>query len=256
MRTLLPEQKPQAGASARAPVEAAMPSMTERQCQSLDELWTRRDEPEAIRQTDAVLAEALREAPDEPALLWRAARARFWMAEVAEDPKARQAVARQGWDDAERALAKQPDLADAHYWAAATSGTYAEAKGVLAALAEGLEAKFRKHLDWAVERAPDYDYGGPLLTLGRYWAQLPWPKRDRRKALQSLRMALQRHPENLRARLYLAEVLRGEKGAERREALKLVEEILTATPGAYDAPEERLIQRRARALRPEIEREL
>lgn len=232
-----------------------MSSLTEDPCRTLDELWTRRDEPDAVRQTDAVLGQALSRSPDEPALLWRAARARFWMAEVAEDAKARQALARQGWDDAERALAKQPDLADAHYWAAAASGTYAEAKGVLAALAEGLEAKFRRHLDWAVERAPDYDYGGPLLTLGRYWAQLPWPKRDRRKAVQNLRSALQRHPASLRARLYLAEVLRGEKGAQRQEALGLVEEILAATPGAYDAPEERLIQRRARALKAEMDRE-
>lgn len=221
----------------------------------LDELWTRRDDADALRRAEKELADARAVAPSDAGVLWRAARFHFWQAEVLDDSRARVAASQQGWDEAERALAVMPESADARYWAAAACGTYAEAIGVLAALAKGLEAKFRKDLDWVVQRAPGYERGGPLLTLGRYWAQLPWPKRDRKKAVQYLRAALEAHPENLRARLYLADVLRTEGGPARREAARLVEEILSASPGHYDAPEEKLIQKRAKALKAEIEKE-
>lgn len=216
----------------------------------LDAMWTRRDAPEVIEGTERTLEAAFREVPDDVGLLWRAARFHFWRAELSDDPGTKERASRRGWDEAERALEKAPDCPEARYWAAAACGTYAEAVGVLAALSQGVDPKLRKNLDWVVAHAPDLERGGPLLTLGRYWAQLPWPKRDRKKAVASLRAALQAHPENLRARLYLAEVLLAEGGAARAEGQRLIDEILLATPGGYDAPEERLIQRRAKALRP------
>ncbi|MBI5547335.1 MAG: hypothetical protein HY901_25920 [Deltaproteobacteria bacterium] len=238
--------------------EAAMPSKSDLPAlyKTLDELWTRRDDPEVLRLSERLVAEGLRHAGDDVGLLWRAARFHYWRSDLSDDVELKQSSSEQGWAEAERALAHDPECADARYWAAAACGTYAEAIGVLAALARGLEAKLRKNLDWTVERSAGYDRGGPLLILGRYWAQLPWPKRDRKKAYANLRAVLARHPENLRARLYLAEALHAEGGGQRREAMTLVEEILSAAPGGYDAPEERLVQRRASALKPEIEREL
>ncbi len=226
-------------------------------CRSLDEQWARRDEPEVVEQSERLLAESLAASPSSVALLWRAGRLHFWRADVSDDLRTREAMSLRGWEEAEKAVSLDPACPDAHYWAAAACGTYAEAIGVLNALSKGLDSRLRRNLDWTVERVPAYERGGPLLTIGRYWAQLPWPKRDRKRALEHLRAALAGHPENLRARLYLAEVLRGEgSGAARREALVHLEQILGAAPGKYDAPEERLIQRRARALRGQLEKEL
>ena len=222
----------------------------------LDDLWGRRDEPGVAERCGELAKAGLSRNPASVGLLWRAARLHFWRADASDDPRTRESMSLAGWEEAERALELSPDCTDARYWAAASCGTYAEAIGVLVALSKGLDGRLRRNLDWVVEHAPGYERGGPLLALGRYWAQLPWPKRDRKKALANLRAALARHPENLRARLYLAEVLRAEGGAGRREALGLVEHVLGDAPGKYDAPEERLIQRRARALRGELEREL
>ncbi|HEY3447188.1 MAG TPA: hypothetical protein VGK67_12525 [Myxococcales bacterium] len=223
---------------------------------SLDEQWARRDDPEVVERSEKLLEESLARSPASVPILWRAGRLHFWRADVSDDLRTRQAMSQRGWGEAEKAVALDPDCPDAHYWAAAACGTYAEAIGVLNALSKGLDARLRRNLDWAVQRVPAYEWGGPLLTLGRYWAQLPWPKRDRKKALESLRAAVSGHPENLRAKLYLAEVLQAEgSGAARREARVHLERILGAAPGRYDAPEERLIQRRARALRGQLEKE-
>ncbi|MGC4113174.1 MAG: hypothetical protein QM765_00535 [Myxococcales bacterium] len=218
-------------------------------CKTLDELWARRDEPAIVEQSEKLLAQALAEHPSSVGVLWRAGRLHFWRADVSDDLRTRESMSLRGWEEAEKAVGLDPGSADARYWAAAACGTYAEAIGVLNALSKGLDGKLRKNLDWVVERVPAYEWGGPLLTIGRYWAQLPWPKRDRKKALENLRAAVRAHPNNLRAKLYLVEVLQAEgSSASKREADQHLEQILAAAPGGYDAPEERLIQRRARAL--------
>jgi hypothetical protein len=47
----------------------------------------------------------------------------------------------------------------------------------------------------------------------------------------------ERNPHNLRARVFLAELL--EEEDEPEEARRLIAEVLKAAPGKYDAPEER-----------------
>jgi tetratricopeptide (TPR) repeat protein len=238
--------------------EAPAPAQQVREAASyypeLDELHRRRDEPEVPARIERLLTEASEAHPEDVGVLWRNARWHFWKADTAEAGRTKEKLSKAGWDLAERALGQQPESIDARYWAAANCGTYGETIGVVTALSKGIEGKFRKNLDYVVEKAPGYEWGGPLLTLGRYYAKLPWPKRDRKKAIQNLRAALEKNPTNLRARVYLAEVLLDDD--EPRQALELVEEVLAAQPGRYDAPEERHAQRLARGLKTRIEEEL
>ena len=75
---------------------------------------------------------------------------------------------------------------------------------------------------------------------------MPWPKYDEDKALAAFRKALAINPHNLRARVYWAELLIREDEPE--PARRLLQEVLAATPGKYDAPEERRCQVLAAAV--------
>jgi hypothetical protein len=54
-----------------------------------------------------------------------------------------------------------------------------------------------------------YKDGGPMLSLGRFWAVLPWPLRDREKSLAYYReyQQTQYFATNTEAQLFLAELL-------------------------------------------------
>lgn len=220
--------------------------------QEIDALWSKRDAPGVDAELDRALAVLLKAAPDDPAVLQRAAAWNFWKAEISADPDTRVRLSKVGWDQAEQALVKAPDLIAAHYWAAAACGTYGDSAGLLTAIFGGIEGTFRRHLDRVL--AEPVPLTGAHLSLGRYHHKLPWPKRDVAKAADQFRAELALYPRNLRARLFWAE-LHLDEGTP-KEALRLVDEILAATPGAYDAPEERLIQQRARAFRPRIQQAL
>ncbi|HCF60815.1 MAG TPA: hypothetical protein DFS52_22790 [Myxococcales bacterium] len=220
---------------------------------ALDALWPLRDRPAAVRSFATRLERALRASPDDPELLWRAARWHAWRAQSATDREQGKREGRLAWRYGERALELAPDSIPVRYWAALSVGAYGQSIGALSALRQGIEGKFRSNLNYVIEREPTYDSGSALVALGRYYFEMPWPKRDMRKAERYLELALKVNPDNLRAKLYLAEVLaaKGEDGAKR--ALALLGEVLAAGEGSGDGPERRQVQRLARALKPKIE---
>jgi hypothetical protein len=68
-----------------------------------------------------------------------------------------------------------------------------------------------------------------MLSLGRFWSVLPWPMRDREKALSYLReyQATPHFKNNYEAYVYLSEVLIGIGGdANKAEAKGLLEDAL------------------------------
>jgi hypothetical protein len=54
-----------------------------------------------------------------------------------------------------------------------------------------------------------YKEGGPMLSLGRFWAILPWPLRDRKQSLAYYReyQETQYFATNTEGQLFLAELL-------------------------------------------------
>jgi hypothetical protein len=58
---------------------------------------------------------------------------------------------------------------------------------VFTALKEGLKDKTQTSFEktYAIDKM--YKEGGPMISLGRFWAVLPWPMRDREKSLQYYR---------------------------------------------------------------------
>jgi hypothetical protein len=128
--------------------------------------------------------------------------------------------------------------------------------GVVAALRQGIEGKFRENLEYVLRRDPNYDGGSAMMALGRYYHLLPWPKRDKRRALGCLNAALEANPTNLTAKVYLAELLADGGAGGAQQASELIAEVLAAKPSGPEAPEQRRAQRLARELSPKIKEKL
>jgi tetratricopeptide (TPR) repeat protein len=217
----------------------------------IDELHRRRDDRAAWNEEQQLIQATLVRAPQDYATLWRAARFYFWLSDdpgVTSDQRSR--WGQQGWDLAERAVAVRSNDVAGHYWAAVCMGNYALGLGVVKALAKGMEGKFKERLKRAGELDPQYQHGSVGVAWGRFYDKLPWPKRDRKKAQEHLRAVLQLHPDNLRAKVFLALSLTEDDHPA--EAKKLLEEVAAAPVGRYDAPEERRAKALATGAMPEV----
>jgi hypothetical protein len=210
----------------------------------LDALHLRRDDRAALVEARRLADGAVAAAPREYAILWRAARERFTESDVpSRSDEERSRLGKEAYDLAERAIAANPNAVEGHYWAALSIGSYAQGMGVLRALANGIEGKFRQPLERATAIDVRYDHGSIPVVWAAYYLELPWPKRDRAKAAAELKRALEINPGNLRARLYQARIAADEGHAA--EANALLAAIASAPGDRYDPPEERRVKMEA-----------
>ena len=213
----------------------------------LDALHPRRDDPAALAEAHRVAAAALAAAPSDYGVLWRAARVRFTESdEPSRSQDERSRLGNEAYELAERAVAVNPNDVAGQYWAVLGVGSYAESMGVIRALANGIEGKFKRPLERATALDEGYDHGSIPVIWAAYYLELPWPKRDRGKAAEELRRALAINPANLRARLYQARLAIDEDRPA--EARALLAAIAAAPVGAYDPPEERRVKQEADAM--------
>jgi tetratricopeptide (TPR) repeat protein len=219
----------------------------------VDHEWPRRDDPRAIDEIRSQLEQAEKLAPDDYGVLWRLAQLYFWLS---DDPSLsdgeRSQIGKRSWDYGDRATVANPKGVEGWYFAAVGMGNYSLGIGILKALAQGIEGKFRARLSNAEGIDPSYFSGGIFTAWGRYYFKLPWPKYDGRKSEQMLRKALRVNPDNVRARVFLAELY--EKEGHPREARELLQETIAHQPGSYDPPEERRAQRLAREVLAQMDR--
>lgn len=233
-------------AALAAPAEPAAEAI-EALLSRADALYAHRDEPGAQAELERLLAEASRRAPADYGVLWRRAQLQFW---ISDDPllpaEEKSKLGRACWEVADQATQAQPARVEGWFYAAGCMGNYALGIGVLRALTQGIEGKFKERLGKAEAADPVFQSGAIPTAWGRFYYELPWPKYDAGKSEQRLRDALGHNPRNVRALVYLAELFRKEGKPE--EAARLLASAVARPPGAYDAPEERRWQARARAL--------
>jgi tetratricopeptide (TPR) repeat protein len=212
-----------------------------------DAAWPKRDEPGALEAMRADLDAAERAAPNDYGVLWRLARLYFWISDdpnLPDDQKSK--LGKMGWEYGDRATAANPKGVEGWFYSAGGMGNYSLGIGVLNALRQGIEGKFRERLSKAESIDAGYNSGGIFNAWGRFYYKLPWPKYDSHKSEANLLKAIKMNPDNVRARVYLAELYLKEDHP--REARKLLEQAISQEPGRYDAPEERRYQARAKQL--------
>jgi len=207
-----------------------------------DELWKARDQPGTGKEMEQVLQQHLVVEPRSYEANWRLASLYNWIADSKEaDEKA--GLGKKAWDAGDKAIAANAGEVNGHYSAAVAIGLYSEGVGIITALSQGLEGKFRDRILAALRLDKDYLNGAPQVVWGRYFFKLPWPKRNVDEATKVLSEAVRAHPGNLRAKLYLADCYADKDKIE--EGTKLAQQILDA-PGGADPPEERRIKKKAR----------
>ena len=110
---------------------------------------------------------------------------------------------------AQKAIDLKPDRPDGHYYYGLNVGIYSDGVSIFTALKEGLKDKTQKSFEKTYEINKMYKEGGPMLSLGRFWAVLPWPLRDRKKSLAYYReyQDTRYFATNTEAQLFLAELL-------------------------------------------------
>ncbi|BDG01567.1 tetratricopeptide repeat protein [Anaeromyxobacter oryzae] len=210
-----------------------------------DAAYERRDQPGAIEEIRTKLEAAEQRAPGDYEVLWRLARLYFWLSDDPALPNdAKSKLGKKGWEYGDKAIAANPNRVEGYHFAAAGMGNYSLGIGIFSALRQGIEGKFKDRLSKAERIDPNFQNGSIQTAWGRFWFKLPWPKYDARKSEQALLAALKKNPDNVRARVYLADLY--EKEGEKKAARAQLERAASGEPGRYDAPEERRWQKVAR----------
>jgi len=210
-----------------------------------DEDYANRDQPGRLDGELAKLRRAQELAPDDYGVLWRLARHDFWVSDdphLPNDQKSK--LGREAWQLGDHAAAVNPAGVEGWHYAAVGMGNYSLGIGVLRALGEGIEGKFKDRLSRAEKIDEKFANGAIPTAWGRFYFKLPWPKYDAVKSERALLHALQLNPDNVRARVYLAELY--VKEGHKKEARTQLQKALAKPPGQYDRPEEERMQAVAR----------
>jgi tetratricopeptide (TPR) repeat protein len=117
-------------------------------------------------------------------------------------------------------------------------GNYSLGIGVVSALMKGLEGKFRERLARAEAIAPGFEAGAVPMSWGRLYYELPWPKHDAARSEKYLREAIARNGDNVRAHVYLGDLLLDEGRREEARAAYQRAVAVVVVLGAGDPPEQ------------------
>jgi hypothetical protein len=222
--------------------------------QRLDVLHRQRDEDSARKEALKLAAEIEQSPAADFEQVWRAARVHCWESDLATRGLTSDSAkkhAQRCWTLGDAASALSPNRAEGFLWAAQGVGLWARANGVVASIVEGIEGKFNQRLDKAIRLDATVDFGSAWLMRGAFFYEAPWPRRDLNRARTMLSAAVERFPDNLSARLYLARI--DAEGGNRHKAMVALEKI-EAAGVTYDPPAARRVKAEARlfadTLRP------
>ena len=194
-----------------------------------DALWVKRKDMEKARASIDSYKKVLEVDAKSYEAYWKIARAYFYLGDLLPETKEMRDQHREmgleGMQYAKKAIDINPRGVEGHYYYTLTLGQYSIGISIIRALAKGLGPKYEEHIEKALEIDRNYDNAGPLRAVGRYWYQVPWPKRDLKKSIYYLKEGVVSAPINVRGHVYLAEsyLKAGEKELARKYLQKALE---------------------------------
>jgi tetratricopeptide (TPR) repeat protein len=192
--------------------------------QEADALFTLGEDAERDKKSLAVIERELAKDPGHYQWLWRAARVCYFVGEDAAKTGKLQYFEK-GIDAGQRAIAREPNAVEGHFWLAVNYGGYSEQKGVFKALAT--VKKIRAGMETVLRLNDGYQDGGAYLALGEMDRQLPRIiGGNLGRAISRLEQGLRVAPHNLEMKLALAEAYReaGRKEDARRQLQELAQQ--------------------------------
>lgn len=191
--------------------------------------WEKRADLADARQAVNEYSQALAADPKRAGTAWKAARACWWLGELAPKNDVLP-ILEKGKTLAEEAVKLEPDNADAHYFLGVCLGRIGEEQGILNSLF--LVDPIAKEMEKVLSLDPKY--GQAQHVLGVLYRKAPgWPlsRGDIKKALEYGRQAVANSPGFLRGYVGLAETLIALN--QKEEAKKILQQV-AALPGAAD----------------------
>jgi hypothetical protein len=194
-----------------------------------DDLYLRRAEPGAVRESVMVLSGA-HGGTDRYEVQWRLARALFFLGQEAGSRDSSRQFYAAGIGAGERAIVLNQERVEGHFWVGVNLALFAEvSRGI-----RGLRAlrSARSELKRAIEIDERYHGAGPLRVLGRLEHKSPkFVGGSRKRSRELLERALAIAPCNSVSLLYAAEL--AVSNGESKHASKLLESLLEC-PGDND----------------------
>ena len=95
--------------------------------------------------------------------------------------------AKKGMEYAEKAMTLEPDQIEGCYFFAFNAGMYSFGISIFGAITEGLKNKTQKNFENVYAMDPNFEEGDVMISLARFWHQLPWPLKDMKEALRYYR---------------------------------------------------------------------
>lgn len=226
-------------AADRAPAASASPEAL----REIDRLFSYGANQTGERQAVELIERALANEPADYQLLWRAARAYYYIGAGAAAQE-RLSWYERGIDAGRRATAQNPNSVEGHYWLGACYGGYCQEKGGLAALRAA--RKVRAEMEAALRLDAGYEDGSALMALGEIDRRLPrFFGGDLNRAVAYLERGLALAPRNPQMKCALAEAYLD--AGRRDDARRQLEELLQL-PVTTRINENRRAQERARGL--------
>jgi tetratricopeptide (TPR) repeat protein len=211
--------------------------------QDADRLFSHGEDAARDRQSFDTLDKAIASDANNYQLLWRFARACYYVGDEASSDKVR--YFERGIAAGQKAVALQPNAVEGHFWLGVCYGGYAEVKGALKALTT--VKKIRAEMETVLRLNSGYEDANAYLALGEMDKELPRIfGGSTSRAIAYLEQGLKIAPRNTGIKLSLAEAYRD--AGRRDDAHRQLQEILQLPIHPARAREQRSVQEKARRL--------
>lgn len=233
--------RPAAVAPAATPAPTPAPLNTVREA---DRLFSHGEDAARDRQSLEIIERALATDTENYDLLWRQARACYYVGdEAAEADKLK--FFERGISAGQKAVALRSNGVEGHFWLGVAYGGYSEVKGALKALQT--VKKIRAEMETVLKLNAAYEDGNAYLALGEMDRELPRLfGGDIRRSISQLEKGMSVAPRNTSIRLALAKSYL--EAGRRDDANRQLEEILQTPVNSARSREQKSVQEKARKL--------
>ncbi len=157
-----------------------------------DALYLHRDQDDNLAKSQRLLDAALAAHPRQPGLLWRKGRGLIRQGEAFKDKKDRLKYFGRAQGVLDRAIAVEPNSADAHFWLGVAMGRIGQDRGIFKSMR--LVGPIRDQMKETIRLDPAY--GGAHRVLGEILWQLPgFMGGDKKKAVSEFEQAVELSPD-------------------------------------------------------------
>ncbi len=140
----------------------------------------------------------------------------------------------------EKAIELEPDKIEGHYYYGLSAATYSDGVSILKALKEGLKGSTQDAFYKAYDIDKMYDTGGPVLAIARFWHQLPFPFKNKRRSQKYFEEHHEYFPDDPEGLVYYAELLIDRR--KKKEAKPLLEKAIAGDEPYFSKWAERLLE--------------